>query len=73
MRRWSVRIPVTGFALVEVNAEDEESAIERVLEEGVALTDVEEFDTHRHVVRGNIFYGTLNEPDAEDIGEAIDE
>jgi len=55
MKTWSVSVPIAGHAEVEVEAEDEESAIEQALSE-VQLSDLTEWDALKQFNQGNICY-----------------
>lgn len=71
---WSVRVPMSGFVVVEVEATSEEQAIEAALEsDDLIIANIEQCDFHAHIVRGNVFYGILNEPEAEDLGAVEEE
>lgn len=71
MPKYGVSLPVTGQIYVEVDADDEESAIDAALEK--ELTNKEkrlmEWETIREVVRGNVFSGMLRQADAELLSE----
>lgn len=61
MARYTVAVPITGVIYVEVEADDEAGAKVAALEsDGLTLDNVEEWNTHRQVVQGNVFYGTQN-------------
>lgn len=61
MRRYTVLIPFTGYMNVEVKAESEEEAIVKACSEASWEKHVEEWNLHRHVVRGNVSSALLNE------------
>ena len=64
-KRWSVSVPFTGYVVVEVEADDEKSAIEAALEsDKLDINDCEECEFHDYVARGNVFYGVQNEAEA---------
>lgn len=67
MPTYSVRVPITGYAVVEVEADDEDAAIEAAVQKDLEMQDIEEWEHHQYVVRGNVFYGRLNEADAEQV------
>lgn len=73
-KRWSVAVPFTGVIYVEVDADDEESAINAGLNEASLtdkrghINDAIEWESCRHVVRGNVFYGHTREASAEEVG-----
>jgi len=55
MKTYEVTIPIAGHAYRTVNAESEEEAIEKALDEA-SLTDVESWETLRQFNQGNICY-----------------
>lgn len=61
---WAVEVPITGKAYLEIQATSEEEAIAAAVER-VVYEDISEWEALRHVVRGNVFYGILNEANAE--------
>jgi len=70
MPRYSVRLPITGYVLTEVEAADEKAAIKKALNEGdFTNNDIEEWEVHEQTVRGNVAYGSCTQADAELIGD----
>lgn len=67
-RKWSVALPITGIAYVEVEAEDEEAAIEEAMNI-VDRQHLEEWESHKQICRGNVFSGALNEAYADEVVE----
>ncbi len=66
MPRYGVRLPVSGYVYVEVEADDEEAAIEAAfMSDDVVRDNIEEWETHQQIVRGNVCSAVLNEADAE--------
>lgn len=65
LKTWNVAVPITGVVYVTVEAADEESAIEAALDKA-GDNEIEEWEAHRRIVGGNVFYGTLNEAEAEE-------
>ncbi len=59
MKNYTVYVPITGIVKMEVKAENEEEAKEIALEDAT-LTEVEEWEAHEEIVRGNVFYGVQN-------------
>lgn len=55
MKTFNVVIPIAGHAYVEVEAEDEEAAIEKAMEE-VSREDIEDWENLHQFNRGNICY-----------------
>jgi len=66
-KRWSVQVPITGFVVIEVEADDEESAIDAALEASPITDDIQEWEMHRYTNRGNVAYGSCTEANAEEI------
>lgn len=69
MPRYSVTVPFSGYAVVDVEAEDERAAIDKALGE-VSLDDIQEWETHEQIVEGNVFHGNRNKAEAELIEDA---
>lgn len=68
MPRYLVTLPLTGTISVEVDAEDEESAITAALaSEDVIVTNIEEWEVHRQICRGNVLYASQNEAEVREI------
>jgi hypothetical protein len=65
MKEYSVKLPVAGYAVVMVEADNEKEALEKALESEVKLDDIEEWDVHEHIIEGNIFYGNCNDPEID--------
>ena len=72
-RKFNVILPVTGVFYVEVDAEDENAAISAALEKDLKTSDIEEWEVHRHAIRGNVVYFNPYKASAEDIGPADEE
>lgn len=53
MKSWEVTVPIAGHAWLTVAAETEEEAIELAMSEA-SLNHVQEWDTLRQFVRGNV-------------------
>lgn len=60
MKEFLVRMPIVGVASIVVEAEDEESAIDRAIED-VEIEDFDEWEAVKIVCQGNFFYGSQNE------------
>lgn len=65
MKEYLVTIPITGVALITVQAETAEEAIDLGLD-NVTLDHVEDWNPVKKIVGGNVFYGIQNEADAEE-------
>lgn len=65
MKEYLVSIPITGVAVMTVQAESEAEAI-AVAIDNVTLDKVEDWAPVEKIVGGNIFYGIQNEADVEE-------
>ena len=65
MKEYCVSVPIAGYAIVTVEAESEEQAIEQALHD-VVLEDMEEWEALHHICEGNVFYGPMNDIEAEE-------
>lgn len=75
MKRYTVVLPVTGTFTVQVTAESKEEAIYRALngDEWPENPELDGWEVHREITRGNVFSGMQNDAeiiDEEDIDEA---
>ena len=70
---FSVKIPVTGFIEVTVEAVDKKDAMDRALDLDIDIDepmmyDHCELETHEIIVtKGGVFYGLLNEIEVDEI------
>jgi hypothetical protein len=69
MPKYSVQVPITGYVIVEVEADSEDAAIDVALYRGAELADIDEWTTHRQVVYGNVCAALCNKANAELIDE----
>lgn len=70
MRIYSVTVPIAGHAIVEVEADSEEEAIEKAIGE-VTREHLEGWEPLQQFNRGNVCYCPHPwEAEAEDLGEA---
>lgn len=60
MKEFTIKIPLTGYVEIIVDAEDEDSAIDKAFDMAT-LENVEEWDLHRKVTSGNVCHAVLNE------------
>jgi hypothetical protein len=65
MKEYCVQVPICGYAVVMIEAEDEKEAIKNAIE-NVELSDMESWEALEHVVEGNCFYGPLNDIEVEE-------
>lgn len=66
-KKWQVSLPITGVVIVYVEAATEEEAIDAAFDKGASSEDIEEWQTHRKIVEGNIFHGEMNSASAEEL------
>lgn len=64
MKEYIIKMPVTGLLVRTVNANSEEEAIEKFHNE-VTIDDIETWESHEQIVKGNVFYGVQNEMEIE--------
>lgn len=70
MPTYHVKLPISGYVLVRIeNAESAEEAIERALAEPTSGYQIEEWDTHQQIVRGNVCFAILNSAEAQETTE----
>lgn len=67
MRTFSVQIPIAGYVYTEVEAEDEEAAIDAALYQSYTHDDIEEWETYRVLCEGNVLYADVNHVSAEEL------
>ena len=64
MAKYGVTLPIVGYVYVEVEAENEEDAISKALEEDWKDDDVQEEYTMEHVCTGNVCHHPYSDADA---------
>ncbi|MGG3890311.1 hypothetical protein [Metabacillus fastidiosus] len=77
MKKYYIELPYTGVLKVEVNAESEEAALERIYEtdrEKIYNGEVDDIhwieseeDYHKQIIQGNVFLGIQNEMHIEEV------
>jgi hypothetical protein len=72
MATYSVKLPFAGYLSVEVEADSEEDAVSKAMNDA-SLDDVEEWETFTHIVQGNVLYAPINTPEVELIDDGEDE
>jgi hypothetical protein len=65
--KYGVRVPYCGYAYVEVEADNEEEAIEKALETEDLFDMIEEGEFHKRITEGNIFIGILDEAEVDEL------
>lgn len=68
---YNVRVPVAGYAEIQVEAHDEEDA-ERVALDFVTAEELVELKYLRQIVTGHLFHGVINSIEVEYLGEVSD-
>lgn len=66
MKEYCVNVPICGYAVVNVEAENEKEAIRKAID-NARLSDIEYWGALEHVIRGNVFYGELNDAEVEEL------
>jgi hypothetical protein len=56
LKTYSVTIPIAGHVIVEVDAEDEKSAIKKALDAEISAEDIEQWQTLDRFLQGNVCY-----------------
>ena len=72
MATYSVKLPFAGYLSVEVEADSEEDAVSKAMNDA-SLDDVEEWETFTQIVQGNVLYAPINTPEVELIDDGEDE
>jgi len=67
MKEYEVRLPVAGFVIVSVEANDETEALDKAMSSDISTDDMEEWNVYEHIVQGNVFYGPLNSYEIDEI------
>ena len=61
---YGIRVPILGYAFVEVKASNKQDAIQQAIED-VDLSDFQSWNAVEQVVMGNVFMGDINEPEID--------
>lgn len=76
MKIWEVKVPVAGYMTVEIEADNYNEAIEngikevnKHMEEGTFMDNVDEINAYEKLVEGNIMYIEPYEASAECIDD----
>jgi len=69
MPTYNVMLPITGKLYVEVEADDEDDAIQKALNADFTIENVEELEAHDMICQGNVFYGMANDAEAQLVGD----
>lgn len=63
MPKFDVILPITGYAYLAVEAKDEATAIDLAMER-VEIKDIQSWDPHEHIMKGNVCYAELLDAEA---------
>lgn len=66
-KEYEVILPITGYVSVNVMAESEEDAIQEAFQRDITYKDIESWECHENVCRGNVYYGERNSAEATEI------
>lgn len=66
MKEFCVTVPICGYAVIMVEAENEEEAKQKALEGRITIDDIESWEPLEQIVEGNCFNGMQNEIEAEE-------
>lgn len=68
MKKYNVVIPIAGIICIEVDAENEEEALQKGFNsEELTLDNVAKWDAYEKIVEGNCLHVNVNEAYAEEI------
>lgn len=68
MKKYLVNLPITGYISIEVEAENEEMAIDKAFEsEECNLDNLIEWEACESVCEGNVCYAILTDAEVEEI------
>lgn len=74
MKRYTVQVPIVAVCYVNVEAENEEEAIDNALNsEDLSLENIEEWDAYRIIAEGNCLHTFYNQAEVvseEDVAES---
>ena len=57
IKRYFVSVPILAIAVIEVEANSEENAIDYAVDHAT-LDDVDEWEPHKNLLNGNVFNGS---------------
>jgi hypothetical protein len=67
MATYSVKLPISGYVLADVEAASEKEAIQKAMDHDFRLADIEEWQVMEYLSQGNISYASCNEASAEKV------
>ena len=54
MPEYEVLVPIAGYALVTVEAEDEKAAIDAAMQKELTIDDIETWEAYEYICEGNV-------------------
>jgi len=60
MPEYEVLVPIAGYTVVRVKAEDEKAAIDAAMNTSISIDDIEQWDTYKLICDGNFFWAEEN-------------
>lgn len=67
MKKYGLSIPIAGYVYIEIEAENEQQAIDKAFENGWEDEDVQELNMYEKLVQGNVCYVNHTRIDVEEI------
>lgn len=65
MPRYSVQLPIMGYVITEVEAENGDAAVKVALEQSFTRDQIEEWEVYERTVSGNVAHGSCTQANAE--------
>ena len=70
MKTYIVTVPIIGYAVVEVEAENEGEAAKKAMSgQRIQAENIESWEAVEHIVEGNCFNGEVNDIEVEEVDE----
>lgn len=68
MKKYTVKVPIVAVCYVEVEAENEQEAIDMAFEsDDLKLENVDEWEPLEHIVEGNVVYTYNSDAEVEEM------
>ena len=68
MKKYTVKVPIVAVCYVEVEAENEQEAIDMAFEsDDLKLENVDEWEPLEHIVKGNVVYTYNSDVEVEEM------
>lgn len=68
MKKYGVSVPISGYVYIEVEAENEEEALDKVFAQGFEDDDIQELEMYEKLIEGNICHTHHTDTDIEELG-----